>query len=668
MVTALAACSGGSKSDRAPEDDGGANGAPTPPGGRSSWAGTEAAPDFPTGVTWFNVERPLALADLQGKMVLLDFWTQGCINCQHIIPDLKRLEEEFGDALAVIGVHSGKYSTEHEDDTVREAIARYEIEHPVINDPDFVVWRTYGANAWPTLVLIDPAGNLVGGHAGEGVYPLFQPILTALLAEFEGRIDRAPLPLQLDASVASTVLSYPSRVLVDERGKRLFIADAGHNRIVVTDLTGRVERAIGSGEEGFADGSPTEASFRQPQGLSLSDDGRTLYVADTRNHAVRAVDLASGEVTTIAGTGQQLDRMPGTGAQAKETALASPWDVLPVGERLFISMAGVHQIWEMDLESGEIAVFAGTSREGIEDGPRKTRATLAQPSGLAADDFFLYWVDPESSSVRRVALDGSIEGSVQTLVGTGLFDWGDEDGQGKDAKVQHPQGIALEGDRLLIADTFNHKIKAIDPATFQVTTAAGTGERGWRDGPRHAALLDEPGGLSISGTKAYIADTNNHLVRVLDLSAGTLSTLTLTNLGALGGDGRTAVRMTVPPQTVAPGATNLRVRIVSPDGYHLNSQGPSMLALTSSNAAVLELGEREVTWQTDDATVELPIPVVVSEGTATVSGTASVYYCREGEEALCFIQAIEVTAVVEVRAGASAGEAVVEVALPRVEG
>ncbi|MEX1103793.1 MAG: hypothetical protein WED87_06070, partial [Dehalococcoidia bacterium] len=191
---------------------------------------------------------------------------------------------------------------------------------------------------------------------------------------------------------------------------------------------------------------------------------------------------------------------------------------------------------------------------------------------------------------------------------------------------------------------------------------------GWRDGPRHAALLDEPGGLSISGTKAYIADTNNHLVRVLDLSAGTLSTLTLTNLGALGGAGRSAVSMTVPPQTVAPGATNLRVRIVSPDGYHLNSQGPSMLALTSSNAAVLELGEREVTWQTDDATVELPIPVVVSEGTATVSGTASVYYCREGEEALCFIQAIEVTAVVEVRAGASAGEAVVEVALPRVEG
>ena len=666
MVSFLAACSGGGKPDRAPEEGGGANGAPTPPGGRKTWAGTQAAPEFPTGVTWFNVERPLTLADLQGKMVLLDFWTQGCINCQHIIPDLKRLEEEFGDSLAVIGVHSGKYSTEHEDDTVREAIARYGIEHPVINDPDFAVWRTYGANAWPTVVLIDPAGNLVGGHAGEGVYPLFQPILTALLGEFEGRIDRTPLPVQLDASVTSTVLSYPSKVLVD--GGRLFIADAGHNRILVADTNGKLERAIGTGEEGFADGAAEEATFRQPQGLDLSDDGRTLYVADTRNHAVRAVDVSTWGVTTIAGTGQQLDRLPTNGAKAKETGLASPWDVLAVGDRLFISMAGVHQIWEMSLQSGEIGIFVGTSREGIEDGPRRSAATLAQPSGLAADDFFLYWVDPEASAVRRVALDAEIEGSVQTLVGTGLFDWGDEDGTGTAAKLQHPQGIDLEGGRLLIADTFNHKIKALDPATFEVTTAAGTGERGWRDGPRQVAALEEPGGLSIAGTKAYIADTNNHLIRVLDLVEGTVSTLTLTNLGVLGGADGTAVQVRIPPQSVAPGATNLRIRITSPDGYHLNSQGPSMLTLTSSNAAVLELGERELTWQSDEPGVELPIPVVGREGTATVTGMASVYYCRDGEEALCFVRAIEVTAEVEVRAGASGGEAVVEVVLPEVEG
>ncbi len=669
MVAALAACSGGGGPDRAPEaDGGGANGGPTPPGGRETWAGTEPAPEFPGGQVWFNVERPLTFADLKGKMVLLDFWTQGCINCQHIIPDLKRLEEEFGDALAVIGVHSGKYSTEHEDDTVREAIARYGIEHAVINDPDFVVWRTYGANAWPTVVLIDPAGNVVGGHAGEGIYPLFQPILAALLAEFEGQVDRRPLPLALEASVASTVLSYPSTVLVDERGGRLFIADAGHNRILVAGLDGRLEQAIGTGVEGFADGDAHEATFRAPQGLALSDDGRTLYVADTRNHAVRAVELASGRVTTIAGTGMQLDRLPGDGAKARETGLASPWDVLAAGNRLFISMAGVHQIWEMNLDSGEIGVFAGTSREGIADGARRSAATLAQPSGLATDGFFLYWVDPESSSVRRVALDGDTEGYVQTLVGTGLFEWGDEDGQGRDAQIQHAQGIAYDSGRLLIADTFNHKIRAIDPGSFEVTTAAGTGEREWRDGPRQLAAFDEPGGLGIAGTKAYIADTNNHLVRVLDLASGEVTTLTLTNLGVLGGEGGVSVRVEAPAQTVAPGATNLRVRVLSPAGYHLNSQGPSRLALSSSNPAVLELGEREVSWQTDDESVELPIPVIGAEGRATLTGTASVYYCREGEEALCFVQSIEVTADVEVRAGASSGELVVEVVLPAVEG
>ncbi|MGH7752109.1 MAG: hypothetical protein ACREN5_04780, partial [Gemmatimonadales bacterium] len=526
----------------------------------------------------------------------------------------------------------------------------------------------YGASAWPTLVLIDPAGNLVGGHAGEGVYALFQPILAALAKEFEGRLDATPLPVRLEASVASTVLSYPSAVLVDERGGRLFIADAGHNRILVSDLDGRLGHVIGSGREGFADGAAGEASFRQPQGLALSEDGATLYVADTRNHAVRSVALATAEVTTLAGTGQQLDRLPAKGAKARDTGLASPWDVLAVGQRLFISMAGVHQIWEMNLDSGEIGVFAGTSREGIQDGARLSTATLAQPSGLAADHLFLYWVDPESSAVRRVGLAGETEGFVETLVGTGLFDWGDEDGRGRAAKLQHAQGIALSGGRLLVADTYNHKLRAVDPATFEVTTAAGTGERGWMDGPRQVAAFDELGGLSIAGTKAYVADTNNHLVRVLDLAAGTVSTLRLTNLGLLGGALGSAVKVQVPSQSVAPGAANLRVRIVSPDGYHLNSQGPSRLSLTSSNPAVVELGEREVTWQTDEARVELPIPIVAADGAATVTAMASVYYCRTGAEALCFVQAIEVTAEVVVRAGAEAGEAVVEVVLPAAEG
>jgi len=618
-----------------------------------SWAGEHPAPDFPGGLTWLNVSRPLTLADLRGKAVLLDFWTQGCINCQHIIPDLKRLEAEFGDALAVIGVHSGKYATEHEVDTVREAIGRYGIEHPVVNDPDFAVWNRYGVNAWPTLVLIDPAGKLVGLHAGEGVYGLFRPILEALIAEFDekGEIDRTPLPLDLEATSASAVLSYPADVAVDAASGKLYIADSGHNRVLVAGLDGRLERAIGTGAEGFADGAAHEAMFRQPQGLGLSEDGRTLYVADTRNHAVRAIDVATGEVRTVAGTGEQADRLPLQWSPARETALSSPWDVVEVDGRLFVSMAGVHQVWEVNAEQEQVAMFAGTSREGIEDGPRLEMATLAQPSGLASDGVYLYWVDPEASALRRVPLDG--DGDVETLVGTGLFDYGDVDGQGKQAKLQHPQGLTYADGTLYVGDTYNHKIRAVDSGTRQVTTLTGTGSRGWDDGPRELARFDEPAGLDAAGGKLYVADQNNHLVRVVDRETGEVSTLLLSNLGVATATapGR-VVRQELPAQEVSPGAGIMSVVVRSPEGYHLNSSGPSRLTLRSSAGNVAELGESDLAWASDDPEVRIPVPVQLSEGEAVISGQATVYYCRDGQEALCFVQVVEVELPVTVRAGA----------------
>lgn len=641
----------------------------TSPAPRKSWAGKEAAPAIPTGVTWFNVEQPLTLANLKGKAVLLDFWTLGCINCQHIIPDLKRLEAEFGDALVVIGVHSGKYSTEHDDESIREAVRRFGLTHPVINDPDFDIWRTYGASAWPTLVLIDPAGNLVGGHAGEGVYPLFQPILASLLEEFDakGLVDRKPIPVSLDATTTAMLLSYPGKVLADEKGGRLFIADSGHNRILVADLNGVLSAAIGSGREGFADGAAAEASFRQPQGLALSEDGRTLYVADTRNHAVRKVDLGTNEVTTIAGTGKQLDRLPGVNAKAKETAMASPWDVVQSITSLYITMAGIHQIWVLDLQLGTIEVFAGTSREGIDDGDRRRQATLAQPSGIATDGRYLYWVDPESSAARRASL--TADGEVETIVGTGLFDYGNEDGRGKKAKLQHPQGIAVAAGIIYVGDTYNHEVRAINAATFEVTTVAGTGSRGWSDGPGQIALFDEPGGLGAAGGLVYIADTNNHLVRTFDTASGRVSTLTLSNLAVASGatPGR-PLQVTLPAQAVAPGATNIRVTVTSPAGYHLNSQAPSRLALSSSNAAVVEIGEKSVQWSSDEPEISLPVPAILAEGTTTVSGTASVYYCRTGAEALCFIQQIELTLPVTVTPTSSQGEIQLRYVLPEAAG
>ena len=640
----------------------------TPTAPAESYAGTEPAPEFPAGLTWFNVSEPLALEKLRGKIVMLDFWTQGCINCQHIIPDLERLEEEFGHSLAVIGVHSGKYSEEQEDEAVAEAIARYGLKHPVVNDPQFTVWRQWGARAWPTIVVIDPRGNVVGGRAGEGVYAVFQPVLASLYAEFTrlGLIDRTPLPLALETSVASTFLSFPSEVLVDEAGGRLFIADAGHHRIVVTDLEGVVQGAYGTGEPGLVDGGAGAARFRDPQGLELSRDGRTLWVADTRNHAVRAIDLTTGEVTTIAGSGQKAFSLV-AGGPPTSTGLNSPWDLHEHGGTLYIAMAGAHQIWALNLELNLLSVFAGTRWEDIDDGHRLDTATLAQPSGITGDATHLYWVDAESSSLRRVPYEGV--GEVETLIGTGLFDWGDRDGPVATAQIQHPQGLALGDGVIYIADTYNHKVRALTFADGAVATVAGGGARGWVDAAGTGAAFEEPNGLSLARGRLYLADTGNHVIRVIDPGSAEVTTLSLTNLAAaappLSDDGILRVRL--PTQVVAPGVGTLQIRVQSPGRFHLNSAAPARITLATSNDEVVDLSETVLTWSTDEAAITIPVPIELHEGEAEITGEGVVYYCRTGEEALCRIQQVELIAPVQVRAGASAGDILVEYLLSATE-
>jgi thiol-disulfide isomerase/thioredoxin len=115
------------------------------------------APEFPAGMQWLNTATPLRLADLRGKIVLLDFWTYCCINCMHIIPELTALERKYPNELVVIGVHSAKFHNEGDSENIRQAILRYEIQHPVVNDRDFRIWRSYAVRAWPTLMVIKPS-------------------------------------------------------------------------------------------------------------------------------------------------------------------------------------------------------------------------------------------------------------------------------------------------------------------------------------------------------------------------------------------------------------------------------------------------------------------------------------------------------------------------------
>jgi DNA-binding beta-propeller fold protein YncE len=664
----VAACSGADDAANEPEEslpatssvDEGAASADDPLVG-----GMIPAPEFPGGHTWFNVSEPLSLSDLRGKVVLLDFWTSGCINCQQIIPDLMRLEDEFADELVVIGVHSGKYDREHEDESIRQSILRFGLRHPVVNDPDFDIWSRYGVNAWPTLVLIDPAGNVARMRSGEGIYPVFQPVVAALVEKFEamGEIDRSPIGINLEAaSVTSAFLSYPAAVLADEAGDRLFIADSGRNRILIAGLDGELRGVIGSGQEGFDDGFFEEATLRQPQGLALSADGNTLYIADTRNHAIRAANLRTSLVTTIAGTGSRALTLPQEGAPAVETDLASPWGLLWHDGMLYIAMAGTHQIWTMDIQANRVSVFAGSGSEGIQDGPRY-QATLAQPSGLTTDGSTLYWVDPESSAVRTLSIDG--EGDVETLVGTGLFDFGDADGVGAAARLEHPQGIVYANGTLYVADTYNHKLRTVDPASREVVVVAGGTRAGFSDGLGVESLLSEPNGLSVANGILYIADTNNQVIRLMDLRTNAVSTLELSNLtvAARGVEGRT-LKVSLPGQTVSPDTSTLRIRLTTPEHFHLNSLAPSELKLTSSNAPVLELGKKTIGWTTDDPFVEVLVSVSVNDGDAVLTALGQVYYCRGGDEAICLIENVDIALPITVKPGAASDQVILDYTLP----
>ena len=475
-----------------------------------------AAPDLAKADGWLNTDKPISINDLRGQVVLLDFWTYCCINCMHVFPDLKYLEDKYKDKpFVVIGVHSGKFDQEKDDQHIRNAVLRHNIAHPVAVDSEYEIWRSYGVRAWPTLVLIDPEGDVVGAVSGEGHREVLDRAVERLLDIHakKGTLGK-PLTFKRERDTfQSGVLEFPGKVLA--KGERLFIADTNHHRVLVAGLDGKVSHVIGCGSIGLKNGSFAEAQFHQPQGMALSEDGSTLYVADTENHAVRAIDLSAKSVRTIAGTGKQTHdfRTDGFGPN---TALSSPWDLARVGDRLLIAMAGTHQIWELDLKTSRVRTFAGTGRESAIDGDH-ARSTFSQPSGLATDGETLYVADSESSTIR--AVDLAEGGQVRSVAGSNdLFGFGLKDAAAGDARFQHPLGVALsaDGGTLFVADTFNNVLRTIDLKMRQVDTWLGTGKAD--KGGEDAIGFYEPGGLSLADGTLYVADTNHHRIVVVDVA------------------------------------------------------------------------------------------------------------------------------------------------------
>jgi sugar lactone lactonase YvrE len=436
-----------------------------------------------------------------------------------MFPQLRKIEAKYQDRVVVVGVHSPKFPAERDTANLREAVLRYRIEHPVVNDRDFQVWHAYGGRAWPTLMFVDPEGRVIGKHEGELPFETFDPLVDRMLREFAERDLLAPgrprLALE-ELKEPATTLRFPGKVLVTSDA--LYVSDSNHHRILACGLDGTIKGAIGSGEPGLEDGTSQTASFQQPQGMAIS--GRTLYVADTENHAIREVDLDTGRVRTLAGTGDQAHGVGG-GGPGGSTPLSSPWDLALVDGRLLIAMAGVHQLWELDRGSGEVRPFAGTGREGLKDGSLED-AWFAQPSGLALAEGHLYVADSEVSAIRDVDLQRR---TVTTLVGEGLFVFGDVDGDGDAVRLQHPLGITAQDGRLYLADSYNNKIKQLDPGRRTVTTWLGSGSTGSVDGIGPAAAFREPAGVCAGEQGLYIADTNSQRVAMADWKTRAVRTL-----------------------------------------------------------------------------------------------------------------------------------------------
>lgn len=543
------------------------------------------------GRAWLNTgDRPLDLAALRGKIVVLDFWSFCCINCLHVLDELRPLEERFSDVLVTVGVHSPKFEHEAEPEALAAAVDRYEIHHPVLDDPELTTWQAYTARAWPTLVVVDPEGYIVAHLSGEGHVQGLVSLVEELVAEHEakGTLHRGDGPY-VPRPAPEGDLRFPGKVLPLPDGSFL-VSDTGHHRLVQlgNDLE-TVQRVLGAGK-GWADGDADTARFTEPQGLAMLPDdvraavGYDVVVADSVNHRLRGVHLATGAVTTVAGSGVQrlLDEERARGAEPNSVpqgadpltvALSSPWDLVwsRRADRLVVAMAGTHQLFSFDPRTGQLAVLAGTGDEGLKDGPGD-EAWFAQSSGLAEDPRGDVWVaDSETSALRvlRFGEDGTV--GVETAVGEGLFDFGFRDGEAARARLQHCLGVAqLPDGSVAVADTYNGAVRHYDPRTRQVATLA----RG----------LAEPSDvlLDVSGDEPLlvVVETNAHRLVRLPVPAAAQRV------------DEGAAQTQRPRTRLVPGAVTVDVRFSAPTGQKLDDRwgDPTQLKISSSPEGALVEG------------------------------------------------------------------------------
>ncbi|HET9170592.1 MAG TPA: NHL domain-containing thioredoxin family protein [Actinospica sp.] len=540
---------------------------------------------------WINTADNLA-PDFSGKIVLLDFWTFCCANCLHVLDELRELEEEFADVLVTVGVHSPKFAHEADHDALIAACERYGVHHPVLDDPDLTTWKAFAVRAWPTLTVVDPAGYIAAQMSGEGHVHGLRSLITELVEEFDakGALRRGDSPY-VAPEPEPTDLRFPGKVIALPGGTYLVSDTSRHSIVELADDAATVLRRFGSGERGFADGPSAEARFNEPQGLLLLDE-HTALIADTVNHALREIDLASGRVRTVADT--------------RDAAQASPWDLTWDATRtqVIVAAAGIHQLWSYDPASGKLDQWAGTTNEGLVDGSL-AEAWFSQPSGLTtAADGKIWIADSESSALRHVA-----GGTVTTVVGQGLFDFGLRDGDAAQALLQHPLGVtALPDGSIAVSDTYNGAIRRYNPADGQVSTLI-------------TALKEPSDALVTPEGDLLVVESAAHRLTRIKLPEEALRVEP------------SAYRTQRPATEVAPGDLELEVVFEPPPGEKMDDRyGPSTFVKISASPAELLL---DGGGGTVELTRTLRLNPEITEGVLHVAAKAA--SCDDAEFPACHL-------------------------------
>lgn len=590
---------------------------------------------------WINVERPLVASDLKDRVVLLNFWTYDCVACMHVLPQIKELQRDLGNKLAVISIHSGKFENQKDFTSISKAVLRHDITHVVIDDSDLKIWNNFGAKAWPTLVLIDPKGNIKKTYIGEKDAKNLVSDVTKLTKKFRYGLNRNALPLLLEKNkVAQRVLNYPTKIeyaknfaFKAHNAPVFFIANSGQNNILVVSLTGEIIWKIGSGRNGFRDGNFENAEFSMPEGM-LYSAGR-LYVADSGNHSIRLINFKEKTVSTIVGTGRKGSAISGNSDDAKDVELASPTDLefYPTANQIAIANSGTNQILQYDLVQNTISNLAGNGDAGIADG-NKLENSLAQPTDMVVYGGNLYFIDSETSALRVLEKNGH----VKTLIGKGLFDFGYKSGKKDVALMQHPIALMADDTGIYIVDSFNHAIRKYGLSTGELHTIIG-GTKGESLGSKDNTKFDEPEGIISILDRFYVVDSNNNRIVIINRSKLNSEILDVLPPLRLPKEGflqylpnlYKATEIKVANQDVV-------LKIDLQKGWKINDLGPSFINLLEM------VGEKEANliaifdWNMITNN-ELKLPVLDPNKKYMLQG--SIYYCENKKNALCYVSSYE---------------------------